>query len=604
MDETRSRRNFLTKTALLSSTLATAIASNGCTTPWFGEPESPMAEKAREIKDLLNSDKRPQIVGDISNVTGLNTRRFDSFGLVSKLAGTGADVKTGPQREAMLKEIRTRNITRPNELLASKETAVVKVTAYAIPGTLKGDALDAIVECSTECEATSLQNGFLLPAHLQEYATLKNSIRTSHDKATVTGPIVFLPRSMNDDHTENLLKGRILGGAKVLDTRTLGIRIREQFSHVLTTSAVAKAINERFATLQTVATNETAEAKNDGFIHLELHPKYAQDADHFMGVVRGVGFMESETTRIARMEDCSRKLLEPTTCKYAALQLEAIGHEAIDVLATGLQSQNREIQFRSAYALAFLDSERAVPKLSELAMAEPAFRPLCYVGLAALEHPMAKEALEELLQYPDPEVRYGALLALRQKDKRNPFVVGSRIGTIARLIEIPSETTGVAVSLEKTPEIVVYGQNPILRVPGEITISSRLQLQPDGPVAVRLSRAGEFGSSESVVVPSDLRSILFAIEELGGTYNDMVQLIDRAAIDGWLPYALACNPRPHTGRVFERETDNTDEFDEKSIGLAADPYASAAFDIPQEIIEEKPDYAWWDARRLFVSESE
>ena len=111
-----------------------------------------------------------------------------------------------------------------------------------------------------------------------------------------------------------------------------------------------------------------------------------------------------------------------------------------------------------------MDSPESVPVLQDMVRFEPAFRPVCLIGLAINECAEARVALEELLQEAVPEVRYGALWAMRQRDPRDPLIAGASVGEVCSFVHIPSQIPLVTVSLEQTKEIVLFGSNPVVHL--------------------------------------------------------------------------------------------------------------------------------------------
>ncbi len=80
----------------------------------------------------------------------------------------------------------------------------------------------------------------------------------------------------------------------------------------------------------------------------------------------------------------------------------------------------------------------------------------------------ANDALQALLNAPDAETRYGALLALREHDSQSPMVNGEKSGKVGSILEIPcTAQTLVVVGLNLQPEIVIFEATP----PSRSTVS-------------------------------------------------------------------------------------------------------------------------------------
>ncbi len=539
----------------------------GCTTPWLRRPveESDFERKTRQVQKLMESEDRPRLVGDVAHTVGITLQEYVAFGLVTGLAGTGGDVRPSPQRETILLEMRTHNVKEPNRELMSPNTGLVKVIARVDPGARKGDRLDLRVESSDMSEATSLQNGFLLQSRMHQSMLQGGQVRESEVRAIGSGPVVMTPPSFSPDKELLPLKGLILGGGRLLKDRELTLRIRDDFQHVFTAKSITKSINERFDIYDGVRRRGVATPRDDKFITLDTHPKYRWDISHYMDVISAAGFSESEEERDQRRQRCRQLLLEPTTASQAADQLEAMGDEGREVLASQLGNRDPEIRFYVAYALAYLDDPRAIAVLADLARQEPAFRPLCLIGLTVLDHYTAGDTLERMLQDQEPELRYGALLAMRRRDPKDPQLSGRRIGELCTLLEIPSQQALVTVSLQEQPEIVIFGAPPELQLSAPIEINRHLLITPTPSGEIRLTRfttSGEPLDSDDleswedndirIECRRDLLDVLLGIQRLGGTYSDMVLLLDQLGRSDGLSTPIAINPRPTAGRVYDR----------------------------------------------------
>ncbi len=521
----------------------------GCAAPWTSkEPKlTEVEKKGRAVREIFNSEDRPRLIHEICGQWGVFSRKYESFGLVTQLQNTGGDVRPSPQRDYILKEMRANDAPNPNAALASKQTAVVLVQTIASPATQRNQRVDAVVSISKECEATSLQNGYLLEARLHEHQEAGGALLGGHEKARVSGPILHMPRGFvpkGEPRKEKVdtTRGIVLSGARLLDTRMIGLKINSDFAHAMTSVALEKAINEHFFFFDGRDRRGVAKAKDDGFVELNLPTRYRQDPYHFLDAVLHLGFREKPDERTARLELAKRSLQEPTTARRAALQLETMGRDGTTALQSALSHSNPEIRFYAAYSLAYMDDPLAVPALESLARDYRAFRKLSLVGLSLIEHYDAREAIERLLQFPEPEVRYGAVDALKQRADQSEIAF-SKLGDVANLVEVPSEIPMVAVSLQYHPEVAIFGNNPPIYLADFLEVSPRLVMRLDSLGGIRVSRFSRDGDRVNVVTP-DLKSVLDAIREVGGTYNDMVQFIDTASEKGILPYPVEWNPRP------------------------------------------------------------
>ena len=379
-----------------------AVSLSGCVTPWFHKEVDPSEEYKQEIEDvkkLWQSDARPHTIEQISRKV-ITLMRIENIALVTELPGTGGKVEASSQRDRMLNIMRRHEVPNPNQLLDDPSTALVTAEVIVPPAARKRDRLNVLISLSKHAEATSLQGGWLMNTELVEMSVLGGKIRDGFGFAMAKGPLVTKQQITGDPSPESALKAMVVGGAELIQSRTIGLVIEDKFAHAVTMNTILPPINRRFTVFDGANQVGVAKPRGDGYIELSVPPRYRQDPDHFANVIQHIGVAESKEERIARLELCSRELLEPTTARRAAYQLEAAGKESIPSLVNGLQHPDHEVRFYSAHALAYLNDARSIPALQELAVIEPAFRAMCLNGLMIVESYKSSDALQELLNAP------------------------------------------------------------------------------------------------------------------------------------------------------------------------------------------------------------
>ena len=326
-----------------------------------------------------------------------------------------------------------------------------------------------------------------------------------------------------------------------------------------------------------------ATAKNDNIIQLEIPSRHRWDVQHYTDSILAIGFAEGAEEQAERTAKCRRLLSEPTAARQACLELESLGKQGIPGLEEGLASANPEIQFYAAYSLAYLDHPPAAKVLGALARTVPEFRPLCLTGLQLLSHYSAKEELDQLLHEEVPELRYGALLALRRRDAKDDSIQGVSIGDLTDLVMIPSPRSMIAVSLQERPEIVIFGENSHVQMKDFFEVNSRLTMRSEPDGQIRLVRFQPSDEDRTAIVDPDVASVLEGFRAIGGTYNDIVCWLDEASRQGWVASPIAINPRPMPGRVYRR--------DGSTASGSKDP--SDAVDIAQSPEDRTSKKSWW-----------
>src|SRR5262249_33159672 len=137
--------------------------------------------------------------------------------------------------------------------------------------------------------------------------------------------------------------------------------------------------------------------------------------------------------------------------------LEAIGKPAVDVLIAGTQSQDPQVQFRSAEALAYLDRREAAEPLAKAAR-NAAFRGEAFTALSVMHDSAAYDQLGALLGVPSAETRYGAFRALTVMGPEDSLVKGETLGEQFSYHVL--DTKGPAmihVTRNRRAELVLFG---------------------------------------------------------------------------------------------------------------------------------------------------
>lgn len=572
------------------------VASVGCMTPWLNKPDrnSPEAKQARraEIKNALQSEERPRLVSEIASARLLTLSRIENLGLVTQLAGTGGIVNAGDQREKMLNIMRLRHeVPQPNKLLDDPNTALVVAFVNVPPAARKGSIHNVGIVKSTHAEATSLRSGWLLKTELNEKSLQEGKVRSGFDFAIAEGPIVTEAQWSGKTDPSANLNGMIVGGAKLIKERPLGIAYSEEFADAVTQAAVLPAINERFTYFDGQRKDGIATPTKEGYVELKIPPRYEKDPFHFVNVVLSLGFAETAKHRAERMELCKQQLHEPTTVRSAAWQLEAIGKDAIPILIEALSHPDPEVRFYTAHSLAYLNDSRCIPVLKGLALQQSAFRAMCLTALATVDHHDADSALIELLHAADAETRYGAMLAIRSRDAENPQVTGIPVGKTGSILNIATNAPPlVAVSLEQRPEIVIFGDTPVLTLPPFLYVNPRIVMKPDGEGMVTISHFAPDQEDRITQCKPDLASLLAGISSVGGSYGDWVSFVRESSEKGFLAEPFALNPVPTAGRVFDRRT-------KQSVASRPEPGESlpeSTFIVSEKTEDEKKVAAWYN----------
>ena len=350
-----------------------------------------------------------------------------------------------------------------------------------------------------------------------------------------------------------MTKGRVLGGGIVTKSRNLGLVLDHEHQSVRLSQKLGKAINKRFHTYIDGRKRGVATPKTDEFIELVLHPRYKDNVGRYMRVVRNVAFDESALQLQERLKLLETQLLDPVTASTAALRLEAIGSEmAIDKLKLGLDSDDPEVRFYAAEALAYLDETDAVATLTRIAREEPAFRVNSLAALSAMDDGAAYDELRTLLGVKSAETRYGAFRAMTAMAPSDAFVRGEDMNGMFTLHELNvSGPPMIHATSSHRPEIVLFGSTHELRLPLVLDAGPKILINGLSGGEIKVSQFG--ASTKQRTVSTNVADVIRTVVQLGGTYPDVVQMLQQAKESGALTSRFRVNALPQGGREYVRD---------------------------------------------------
>ena len=543
--------------------LCVAVLLSGCSV-W-----NPMASKIPGSEEPDPESSTARLVGDLAVPSGMYPVEVSAVTLVAGLRGTGSDPKPSPERALLMGEMQTMGIADPNRVLASPNTALVWVRGVLRPGIQEGDRFDVEVRIPSGSETTSIRSGHLLETRLQKLAVMgDNRIHNSQPLGIAKGPILVDPTADQKEDKVMVCRGRVLGGGVALKSRPLLLALKPDHRSVFNSSRIENAVNKRFHNYYKGTKEGVANAQTDEYIMLNVHPKYRDNIQRYVQVVRAVALRQSEADRIERLETLKKQLLDPITSARAALQLEAIGKQGIEALKEGIISANPEVRFYSAEALAYLDDSAAAPVLAEIARDQPAFRVFALNAIGAMDNYDSREELHNLLHVPSAETRYGAFRALSNRDSSDPVIAGDELGNNFSYHVI--DTSGppmIHVTRSHRQEVVLFGGQQRLRTPlaTMIEAGNRIMLTSNNQGEIVLSKFTVNEPDQQRTVSNLVDDVIRAITDLGGTYPDVVQALYEAKKAGSLDSRLEIDALPGAGRTYDRvATDEPDPAEEET----------------------------------------
>ncbi|MFK8114473.1 MAG: flagellar basal body P-ring protein FlgI, partial [Rubripirellula sp.] len=450
------------------------------------------------------------------------------------------------------------------------DTSLVRVRATIPAGARRGESVDVRVLAPKESQTSNLHGGWLLDTRLRQQQVLQNTIRQSDVMAIGTGTV--FTRADHTPGTDEALKleANVLGGARVQETRKVGLILRPKFQHAKLAEAIAEAINRRFFFFDGTTRRGIAKPIADDFIEIEVHPRYRDNISRLMAVVRAIAVNPRTSDSQARLAELSKQMGTPGTAADAAFQLEGIGENAVPTLLEAVKATNPELRFYAAEALAYIDRTEAIEPLEEAARTEAAFRYQAMLALQGLQQPLALDALGRLMSEPSLETRYGAFCSIRRRDDGKRVLEGKPLKSFW-LYRIPSTAEpAIVISLRESPEIVIFGNPSNLDIPEYMMADNGWIVKPDPADAtqLRISRFQPGQEDQRAITATDVGSMIEGIAAAKGTYGDAISLLREAKDNGYLDSQLAINPLPRPLRTYYREeSSDGDTADVKEADL-------------------------------------
>jgi len=538
-----------------------AVVLGGCS--WWDE----MVVRSQSPDEQEPSQPSVRLVGDLAVPFGMFPIKVEAVGLVTGLRGTGSDPQPSPQRQVLLADMRARGVENPNAVLASPDTAMVLVRGMLRPGIQKGDRFDLEVRVPSRSETTSLRGGWLLPTELTELAVLDSRIHSGHVLAKATGPVMVDPSAEGEEDRVMMSRGRILGGGVALKSRPLGLVLKPGSQSVLNSAQIETAVNKRFYGTFRGTRVGVAKAKTDEYVELRVHPRYDENIERYVQVVRSIALRSSEAKRQKRLALLEKQLLDPISTSRAASQLEAIGLQSVEVLRKGIASKDPEVAFRAAEALAYLDQREAAEPLARVAREQPAFRVFALAALSGMDDLVAADQLRELLNGTSAETRYGAFRALWAMRRSDPTVMGEQLG--GQFSYHVLDTAGspmIHVTRSQRPEIVLFGKDQCLRPPFVLEAGNQIMVVGTESGEVAVSKFAVNAMDQKRVVSNRVDDVIRAIVDLEGTYPDVVQALQEARDKGSLVSRFEVDALPEAGRSYDRVADAPSDSEQSTSG--------------------------------------
>ncbi len=370
----------------------------------------------------------------------------EGFGLVGGLPGTGS-AYCPPEIRAYLRQyIATQlpnNRVNADELIDSKNTAVVMLEAM-IPATpSNGERFDVRAALLPGSDATSIQGGWLYKAELVVRGTFGAKTRPL---ATVDGPVFINSIGAADVDARG---GYILGGGRTLYEYTAMLRLRKP--NYRTASLIRNRLSERYGP-------GIAQAVSPGDIEVRIPAAYRRRKLRFVAMIPATFLEATNELTAARISAYVDRLAGSGEKENSEVVLEAIGQESAAGLAALLNASDAEVRLRASRCMLGLGDDRGLAPLRDMVFdAKSPYR------LEALDAIMVSARRDDaaavgrrLLRDEDVRVVLAAYEQLREMD--DATVTRDVIGRSFLLEQVvQSSHKAIFVSRSGDPRVVLFG---------------------------------------------------------------------------------------------------------------------------------------------------
>ncbi len=439
-------------------------------------------------------------VGSLASLNKNRTQLVSGYGLVVGLDGTGSSEVPQALRQWLINEMVKQGVGSidaqdflplgPEQLLASRDTAVVRVLGFIPPGAVAGSRFDLLVTAA-DSSTTSLLGGRLWTTELSAGGVNPERFYLT-PLAEGRGPIYLDPATAPaaDDATFELRPERrealVVAGGRVLETRNFELVLNQA------STTRARLIADRINELYPKAPQDrrpTANAISPLIITLNLPRAWRDQPAEFVELVmhsfidRSPGFVPRKARELMqRLTD------NPTQTASIVPALRALGPNARgilrdyyraqypaprqggDVAATPTGPVPLHARLAALEAGAYLGDEQASEFLLELAgHDDPAVRGRVAVALTALPRSLfGQRALRTLLDDPVRSVRLEAYETLARNGSPliDRLTLADAEGVPKMIIDrVPVQDPLIYLTQDELPRLVLFNPQMEFAVP-------------------------------------------------------------------------------------------------------------------------------------------
>ena len=590
------RSSTFTIAATLALSLATLSILPACSgTETIRKPRSRSANAATPL------DVPPMMRGTVASTAVLDGYNDDvivkGFGFVVGLRGTGGRILPDQIRSHMISEMARQGVgsatsnyrISPEELMNSKDTSVVVVTAVIPPGAPRGADFDVLVEALDQ-DTTSLEGGTLWTTELRPTGTADGlppvGSRQARALAKANGPVFtnpFVePGSSNASTQINGRTGRVLGGGRAVRDMPLKLRLVSP-SHARA-SMLQQVVNSYFPQ-EPGQRYKTAHGEGDESIEITIPPSYHDDTWEFVNLLQHTPLRADSIDReIGYVAAALRE--SPGDATHASWRWQAFGTAALPSIREFYTYPEEKPRYAALRAGAALNDALVEPHLLDMASDESisnAIRKQSIELLGKMDpQPRVLLGLHELASDDAVDIRIAAYEALAQSNTR--FIRTFYVDDQKYQIDFVDSTKPlIYVTLLEQPRVVVFGLETEFDMPLTFsTWSGKFLMKADnGDEKLEVAYLDASGTAVPYRISPRLHDFIpflghtTTIEKpqpgLGLTYSEVVGLLAAIHDADYLPAEFRTQQDQIRLTVLERTQNPVEfnvrpEFDDEPIG--------------------------------------
>ncbi len=504
-------------------------------------------------------------IGAACMFEGLRPVMVEGYGLLGRLRGTGSSDCPAPLRAEMVKKIKllkedAKRLKRKRTLawgtagtiIASPNTAIVRVWGRIPAGAVKGDFFDVHVEAIAGSDTTSLEGGWLYSFSLYLAGGRGSSFGRSREYARAAGQVFVNPfkKAVRPERrsAEVRRNGTIPGGAVVKVSRSQSLALNQPSYE--TARRIQEKINGKFGGGQGNIRKRAANAKNQRTVTIRIPESYLDRQSRFISLVRNLYIRTDPTYLDMKARELRTKILEDdSNAEAISYAWETMGGTTVLPLIQDLYNgSNVRAAFWSARVGAVLGDRSAIDRLGRFALMDGPYQIRALSELGYCKTAKSREILRKSLGSTDVDVRILAYDGLaRQRDKsvrryvvgegnfRLDVVAGGKLPLIYATRTTRAKIVLFAATRIETPVFYTHWDDSIMLTADTDDQALKIMLKlPDGEMTDPIEGSLNLLSLLQFL-GSPLTEIDNELQGLGQPYSKIVGVLKGLCDDGSIP---------------------------------------------------------------------